>query len=167
MDYWALNEITIKDKFPIPTFDEILDELHGSTYFSKINLHLGYHQIRISKMDIDKTTFCTHLRYYEFIVIPFGFTNAPFMFQAIMNKVVQPCLQKFVAVFFYDILIYSPTLDDHVKHLQIVLEILKQNMLFANASKCTFGKQTIEYLGHVVSKAKVEVDPKKIQSILE
>ena len=136
-----LNAITIKDKFPIPTIDEILDELFGAEYFSKIDLRSSYHQIHLKEEDIPKTAFRTHLEHYEFVVIPFGLTNAPSTFQATINKVFHPYLQKFIAVFFDDILIYSRSNEEHLQHLQLTLSMLEQHQFFNKLSKCLFCKQ--------------------------
>ncbi len=121
VDYRQLNKLTVKDKYAIPIIEELLDELGGSQYFSKIDLRSIYHQIRMYPGDIPKTTFKTHLGNYEFRVMPFGLTNAPATFQATMNEVFAPLLQKYVLIFFYDILVYSKTLEEHAKHLETVL----------------------------------------------
>lgn len=167
IDYRALNAITVKDSFPMPTVDELLDELYGAQYFSKLDLRSGYHQILVQPEDRAKTAFRTHHGHYEWLVMPFGLTNAPATFQCLMNKVFQFALRKFVLVFFYDILIYSDSWLDHLKHLELVLQTLKHHQLYARLSKCSFGATEVDFLGHTVSGKGVSMEATKIKAVLD
>lgn len=165
VDYRKLNSLTIKDSYPIPLIDDLLDELGKIKVFSKIDLRAGYHQIKVRKEDIQKTAFVTSAGHYEFKVMPFGLTNAPATFQALMNEVFRQQLREFVLVFFDDILVYSSSEEQHLTHLQEVLTILLKHQLFPRRSKCSFAQTQIDYLGHVITQNGVGVDPQKIQAV--
>ena len=142
VDYRALNKKTIKNKYPLPRIDELLDRLLGAKYFSKIDLRSGYHQVRIAPEDVYKTAFNTRYGHFEFLVLPFGLTNAPATF-ILMQEVFQPFLDKFVIIFLDDILIYSKTKEEHERHLRMVLQTLRENKLYAKKSKCEFFKTSL------------------------
>nr|XP_009762266.1 PREDICTED: uncharacterized protein LOC104214313 [Nicotiana sylvestris] len=162
VDYRALNAVTVRDRFLIPTIDELFDELYGAQFFSKLDLLSGYHQIRVRPEDLEKIAFRTHDGHYEFLVMSFGLSNAPSTFQATMNDVFRPFLRRFVLVFFDDILVYSPSWSEHLEHLRVVLQ---DHKLVAKRSKCVFGQQSVDYLGHVISHIGLAVDPAKITAI--
>ncbi|KAJ0818857.1 putative nucleotidyltransferase, Ribonuclease H [Helianthus annuus] len=166
VDYRALNNATVPDKYPIPVVEELIDELHGALYFSKLDLKSRYNQIRMREDSIDKTAFRTHDGHYEYLVMPFGLTNAPTTFQAIMNDIFRPFLRRMVVIFFDDILVYSPSWADHMNDLQSVFTILLQNQFLVNRTKCAFDQESIEYLGHIISGQGVSMDPHKIEAVL-
>lgn len=161
VDYRRLNSLTIKNKFPLPIVDELLDELAGTRFFSKLDLRAGYHQIRVRPEDEPKKAFKTHHGHFQFRVMPFGLTNAPTTFQCVMNSIFAPYLRKFVIVFLDDILVYSQTWLEHLYHLQLVLQNLRATQLYAKMSKCSFGQNNNRYLGHIISDKGVSTDPEK------
>lgn len=165
VDYRQLNTVTIKNKYPLPIVDELLDELHGAQWFTKLDMSSGYHQIRVLPQDEHKTTFKTHNGHWEFLVMPFGLTNAPATFQAAMNSIFAPLLRKCVLIFMDDILVYCDSLEHHVEHLKAVFDILQQHQLLLKRSKCSFAQGQLEYLGHVISAKGVSTDPSKIQAV--
>ncbi|KAL5578375.1 hypothetical protein UlMin_020074 [Ulmus minor] len=165
IDYRELNKVTIKNRYPLPRIDDLFDQLKGATIFSKIDLRSGYHQLKIKEEDVPKSAFRTRYGHYEFLVMPFGLTNAPAAFMDLMNRVFKEFLDKFVIVFIDDILIYSKTKEEHEEHLRITLRTLEEHKLYAKFSKCEFWLDKVHFLGHVVSKDGVSVDPAKIEAV--
>ena len=151
VDYRSLNEVTIKNKYPLPRIEDLFDQLKGACVFSKIDLRSGYHQIRIRPSDIPKIAFTTRYGLYEYTVMSFGLTNAPAYFMYLMNKVFMEYLDKFVVVFIDDILVYSKSEEEHEEHLRIVLQTLREQQLYAKLSKCEFWLKEVSFLGHVIS----------------
>jgi hypothetical protein len=167
VDYRRLNEVTIKNKYPLPKIEDLFDQLNGAKVFSKIDLRTGYHQLKVRESDIPKTAFTTRYGLFEYTVMSFGLTNAPAYFMNLMNKVFMKFLDKFVVVFIDDILVYSKTEEEHAEHLRLVLGTLREHQLYAKFSKCEFWLKEVGFLGHVLSAGGVSVDPSKITSITE
>ncbi|KAA0064121.1 pol protein [Cucumis melo var. makuwa] len=164
IDYKELSKVTVKNRYPLPRIDDLFDQLQRATVFSKIDLRSGYHQLRIKDRDVPKTTFRSRYGHYEFIVMSFDLTNAPAVFMDLMNRVFKEFLDTFVIVFIDYILIYSKTEAEQEEHLRMVLQTLRDNKLYAKFSKCEFWLKQVSFLGHVVSKAGVSVDPAKIEA---
>jgi hypothetical protein len=162
VDYRPLNVVTIKNKYPLPRIDALFDQLAGAKVFSKIDLRLGYHQIKIRPQDIPKIVFSTRYGLYEYLVMSFGLTNAPAFFMYLMNSVFMPELDKFVVVFIDDILIYSKNEEEHTQHIRTVLTRLREHKLYAKFSKCEFWLDRVQFLGHVLTPKGVSVDPSKV-----
>src|SRR6187551_3465250 len=167
VDYRSLNEVTIKNKYPLPRIEDLFDQLRGAKVFSKIDLRSGYHQLRIRRSDIPKTSFTTRYGLYEYTVMSFGLTNAPAYFMYLMNKVFMEYLDKFMVVFIDDILFYSKNEEEHEEHLRLVLQTLRENQLYAKFSKCEFWLNQVSFLGHVVTDGGIAVDPSKVKDVLE
>ncbi|KAH0641167.1 hypothetical protein KY285_037753 [Solanum tuberosum] len=165
IDYRQLNKVTIKNKYPLPRIDDLFDQLQGVSYFSKIDLIFGYHQLKVRECDIPKTAFRSRYGHYEFLVMSFSLTNAPVAFMDLMNRVFKPYLNMFVIVFINDILIYSRNEEDHASHLRIVLQTLKDKELYGKFSKYEFWLESVAFLGHIVFGDGIRIDTQKIEAV--
>nr|GFC00836.1 putative reverse transcriptase domain-containing protein [Tanacetum cinerariifolium] len=165
IDYWELNKLTIKNRYPLPRIYDLFDQLYGSSVYSKIDLRSGYHQLRVREEDIPKTAFRTRYGHYEFQVMPFGLTNAPAVFMDLMNRVCKPYLDKFVIIFIDNIFISLKDEKEHEEHLKAILELLKKEELYAKFSKCKFWIHKVQFHGHVIDNQGIHVDPTKIKSV--
>ncbi|GJR70755.1 putative reverse transcriptase domain-containing protein [Tanacetum coccineum] len=165
IDYRELNKLTVENRYHLSRIDDIFDQLYGSSVYSKIDLRLEYHQLRIKEEDIPITAFRTRYGHFEFQVMPFGLTNVPAVFMDLMNRVCKSYLDKFIIVFIDDILVYSKNEEAHGKHLKIILELLKKERLYAKFLKCDFWLDSVQFLGHVIDHSCVQVNPTKIEAI--
>ena len=166
IDYRQINKVTVKNRYPLSRIEYLFYQLKGAGVFSKINLRLGYYQLRVKDVDVPKTAFRTRYGHYEFLVMPFGLTNAPAAFMDVMNGVFQPYVDQFVVVFIDDILVYSKDAQEHDQHLRIVMETLRENKLYAKLSKCDFWLKEVSFLGHIVSAEGIKVNPIKIEAVV-
>ena len=167
VDYRALNKLTIKNKYPLPLIEDLVDRLHNARYFSKIDLKSGYWQIRVKDEDINKTAFRTRYGMFEWLVMPFGLANAPSVFQRIMNEIFRNYLDDFIIVYLDDILIYSRSKEEHEKHLDTVFQILRKNRFYASEAKCEFYKKKINFLGFNIENGYTFSDERKVSAIKE
>ena len=167
VDYRALNRQTIRDRYPLPRIDDLLDRLGKAKHFTTLDLATGYHQIAVKNEDIPKTAFRTQRGQFEFVVMPFGVTNAPATFQRMMNSIFKEELDDFVLVYLDDILIFSETLQEHIKHIKTALEKLRTAKLYARLHKCAFFQKKVEYLGFDVSSQGIQPSPEKVRTIVE
>ena len=150
VDYRALNKQTIKNRYALPRIDDLVDQLSGARYFTSLDLAQGYHQIRVTAEDVPKTAFRTPLGHFEYLVLPFGLTNAPATFQSLMNDVFREHLGHSALVYLDDILVFSKTASEHVKHVEEVLSLLRKHSLYAKKRKCQFMTNELLYLGHII-----------------
>ena len=164
--YKQLNRVTIKNRYPLPRIDDLFNQLRRPRVYSKIDLHTGYHQLRVRETDIPKTAFRMRYGHFELTVLPFGLTNAPAAFMDLMHRVFQPYLDQFFVVFVDDILIYSQSEREHEDHLRIVLQLLRDHQLYARFSKCEFWLIEVRFMGYLVSPSGVSVDPEKVETVM-
>ena len=165
IDYHSLNKQTVKNRYPLPQIDDLFDKLQGSEVFSSTDLQSAYYQVRLKPEDDPKTAFIAPQGLFEFNVLCFGLTNAPGTFQNIMNDVFKDVIGKFVLVYLDDIVVLSKTKAEHYKHIEIVLQLLRDHQVYANQKKCTFVQPELLFLGHVIGSQGLQVDPKKISIV--
>jgi hypothetical protein len=165
IDYRGLNDITVKDRCPLPLISETLDRLSGAQVFTALDLKDAYYRIPIKRGDEWKTAFRTRYGHFEYLVMPFGLTNAPATFQAYINRALAGYLDEFCVVYLDDILIYSKDAEEHTKHIRLVLERLRKYALYANRKKCHFCTDSVEFLGFVVSNKGVSMDPRRVDTV--
>jgi hypothetical protein len=167
VDYRSLNDVTIKNKYPLPRIEDLFNQMRGAKVFSKIDLRSGYHQMKIRPSDIPKIAFTTRYGLYEYTVMSFGLTNAPAYFMYVMNKIFIEYVEKFVVVFIDDILIYFKNEEEHEEHLRLVLQKLREHELYTKFSKCEFWLKEVSFLGHIITNGGIAVDPSKVSDVLK
>lgn len=165
VDYRALNRITKRNNAPLPRCDEMFDRLGEATVFSKMDLKVGFHQIRVQASDVEKTAFNTKYGQFEYLVMPMGLCNAPATFQSLMNRIFYNCIDVFLVVYMDDLLIFSKNEADHLEHLDIVLSRLQDEELYVSPSKCDFMTKETEFLGMIVGGDGVKVSPEKVVAV--
>ena len=165
VDYRAVNQQTVKNKYPLPRIDDLFDQLQGAKLFTCLDLQQAYHQVRLREEDIPKTAFCTHRGQYEYRVLSFGLTNAPATFQTLMNNILAPYIGKFCLVYLDDILVFSKTPGEHLEHLRAILQAFRHARLYAKLSKCKFALTEVPFLGHIVSGSGISPDPSKVKVV--
>jgi hypothetical protein len=165
INYHELNKVTIKNRYPLPRIDDLLNQLQGVRLFSKIDLRSGYHQVRVKKEDIPKTTLKTHYGHHEFSVTSFGLTNAPAVFMDTMNRVFHDYLDQFTVVFIDNILIYLKTPEEHEEHLRKALERFQREQLYTKLEKCEFWLDSVSFLGHVIFGEGIVVELEKVKAV--
>ncbi len=166
IDYRSLNDITIKFRYPLPLVPSALEQLRSARYCTKLDLRSAYNLIRIREGDEWKTAFSTTSGHYEYLVMPFGLSNSPSVFQAYINDVFRDMLNRWVIVYIDDILVFSDSLDNHIQHVRAVLQRLIEQQLYAKMEKCEFHQTQISFLGYIISSEGVAMDDKKVQSVL-
>jgi hypothetical protein len=167
IDYRPLNDVTIKNKYPLSRIRDLFDQMKGAKIFSKIDLRSEYHQLKIQLEDIPKTAFTSRYGLYEFTIMPFGLTNAPGYFMYLMNKVFMEYIDNFVVVFIDDILVFSQNEEEHEENLRLMLQKLREHWLYSMFSKCDFWLNEISFLGHIITEGGIAVDPSKVQPVLD
>uniref|UniRef100_A0A8C5QDJ5 Gypsy retrotransposon integrase-like protein 1 n=1 Tax=Leptobrachium leishanense TaxID=445787 RepID=A0A8C5QDJ5_9ANUR len=165
VDFRELNNITIKNRYPLLLIPELMERLQSATIFSKIDLRGAYNLVCIREGDEWKTAFRTRYGHFEYVVMPYGLCNAPATFQHLVNDIFRDLLDRFVVIYLDDILIYSPTLEEHRKTVKEVLSRLRNHKLYAKLDKCSFDQSRISFLGYVLSPGKLEMDPEKVSAI--
>ena len=167
IDYRQLNDITVKNRYPLPLMSSTFEPLANAKVFTKLDLRNAYHLVRIREGDEWKTAFNTHLGHFEYLVMPFGLTNAPAVFQNLVNDILRDMINNFAVVFLDDILVYSSSLEEHIIHVRSVLQRLLENRLFVKAEKCDFHSSSVEFLGHVIQQGSVRADPRKVKAVMD
>jgi hypothetical protein len=167
-DYRALNSLTIKNRYPLPLISELVNQLRGMKYFTKLNVRWGYQNVRMKQGDEWKAAFCTNHGLYEPLVMFFGLTNYPSTFQMMMNDIFQDLIMEgIICMYLDDILIFTKGITEHCRIMRLVLERLCKHKLFLRHDKCEFEQMMIKYLGLIISQGEIQMDPVKVAGVME